>query len=34
MNVETIGFMVGCWALGFGVGRGWRMVSDFLRESV
>lgn len=34
MSVDTLLFMVGCWTIGFGIGRGWRIVSDFIRESV
>lgn len=34
MAIETVAFMVGCWVVGFGVGRGWRIVSDFVREAV
>lgn len=33
MSVATLGFMLGCWAIGYVGGRGWRIVADFVREA-
>ncbi len=33
MSAATIGFMLGCWCVGYGMTRGWKMLADFVRES-
>lgn len=33
MSAATLSFLFACWALGYGMGRGWRIFADFVREA-